>query len=122
MKLDRFGDIFSGFFIQKCAQAVGDRIRIGAPVVDHRRSPHNLYKDLWNELAGMVVIDDMLPVLESEMPAAKSYGEAMHNLAAQIEEWAATQNGFLWDDALRGYFGNVAQNMRLWVDACRQLT
>lgn len=121
MKLDRFGDIFSGFFIQKCSQAVGARIRVGSPVVNHRRTPHNLYKDLWNELAGMVVIDDMLPLLESEMPRADSYSEAALHWASRLEGWAAGQNGFLWDDALRGYFRNVSENIGLWVEACRQL-
>lgn len=121
MKLDRFGDIFSGFFVQKCVQAVGHRIKVGSPVVEHRRSPHNLYKDLWNELAGMVVIDDMLSLLESPLSPAKDYSEATVELAERIEEWSAKQQGFLWDDALKGYFKNVTHNMKLWVEVCRQL-
>ncbi len=121
MKLDRFGDIFSGFFVQKCAQAVGDRIRVGSPVVEHRRSPHNLYKDLWNELAGMVVIDDMLPLLETPLSPASSYGAASLELAERLLAWSAACQGFLWDDDLRAYFRNVAQNMQLWVEVCQQL-
>lgn len=121
MKLDRFGDIFSGFFVQKCAQAVGHRIRIGAPVVEHRRSPHNLYKDLWNELAGMVVIDDMLSLLEEPLTPTSDYGTAVLELAERLERWAADQKGFLWDDHLKAYFRNVSANLRLWVSACRQL-
>ncbi len=121
MKLDRFGDIFSGFFVQKCVQAVGHRIKVGSPVVEHRRSPHNLYKDLWNELAGMVVIDDMLPLLESSLAPTDDYSNATVELAERIEEWSAKQQGFLWDDSLKSYFKNVAQNMKLWVEVCRQL-
>ncbi|QIZ72494.1 hypothetical protein [Oxynema aestuarii] len=121
MKLDRFGDIFSGFFVQKCAQAVGHRIKVGSPVVEHRRSPHNLYKDLWNELAGMVVIDDMLPLLETPLSPAKTYSEATVEFAERLEAWSVKQQGFLWDDSLRDYFKKVAQNMRLWVEVCRQL-
>lgn len=121
MKLDRFGDIFSGFFVQKCAQAVGHRVRVGSPVVEHRRSPHNLYKDLWNELAGMVVIDDMLPLLETPLTPTTSYSDATLELADRIEAWSAQQSGFLWDDALRSYFLNVSQNMQRWVNACHQL-
>jgi hypothetical protein len=121
MKLDRFGDIFSGFFVQKCVQAVGHRIKVGSPVVEHRRSPHNLYKDLWHELAGMVVIDDMLPLLETPLSSASNYSEATLELSDQLEEWSAKQTGFLWDDALKGYFMNVSQNLRLWVNVCREL-
>jgi hypothetical protein len=121
MTLDRFGDIFSGFFVQKCAKAVGHKIKVGSPVVEHRRSPHNLYKDLWNELAGIVVIDDMLLLLESPLSPAQNYSNATIELAERIEEWSTKQEGFLWDDSLKSYFKNVAQNMKLWVDVCRQL-
>jgi hypothetical protein len=118
MKLDRFGDIFSGFFLQKCVEAMGHAVRVGSPVVDHRRSPHNLYKDLWHELSGMVILDDMLTLLETPLPTAQSYSEATLSLAEQIEEWAMHQSGFLWDDGLKAYFQNIAENLRLWVEAC----
>lgn len=121
MKLDRFGDIFSGFFVQKCAQAVGHAVRVGSPIVDHRRSPHNLYKDLWHELAGMVLIDDMLPLLEAPLPPRSDYQTASLELADRLERWAFDQAGFLWDETLKNYFGNIAANMRLWIDACRAL-
>lgn len=122
MKLDRFGDIFSGFFVQKCAQAVGHHVRVGSPVVEHRRSPHNLYKDLWNELAGLVVIDDMLPLLEKPLPPCDNYSEAALTLGERISEWANQQSGFLWDDDLKDYFHNVNNNMQIWVDVCHQLS
>ncbi len=121
MKLDRFGDIFSGFFVQKCAQAVGHVVRVGDPVVEHRRSPHNLYKDLWNELAGMVVIDDMLPMLETPLPQTQTYSEATTALAEILKEWSSQQQGFLWDEALREYFNNVSSNIKVWIEVCNQL-
>ncbi|WP_414550956.1 hypothetical protein [Anabaena sp. CCY 0017] len=121
MKLDRFGDIFSGFFVQKCVQAVGHRIKVGSPVVEHRRSPHNLYKDLWHELAGMVVIDDMLSLLETPLSPVSTYSEATLELSDKLEEWAVKQEGFLWDEALKSYFQNIAQNMKLWIKVCQQL-
>jgi hypothetical protein len=121
MKLDRFGDIFSGFFVQKCIQAVGHSVRVGSPVVDHRRSPHNLYKDLWHELAGMVVIDDMLSLLETPLTKTNSYYAATLELSECIETWALEQNGFLWEENFRGYFTNIANNMRIWLTVCNQL-
>src|SRR5262249_48369160 len=56
---------------------------------------HNLYKDLWNELAGMVVIDDPLPVLEAKLKPAADYSAATLDLAEQLEKWSADQSGFL---------------------------
>jgi len=121
MKLDRFGDIFSGYFLQKCVQAVGHRVRVGSPILEHRRSPHNLYKDLWNELAGMVIIEDMLPLLEEPLSKASSYEDATLELADRIDAWSSQRTGFMWDDSLRDYFKQIGSNMRLWVAACRQL-
>jgi hypothetical protein len=121
MKLDRFGDIFSGFFVQKCAQAVGHSVRVGSPVVEHRRSPHNLYKDLWNELAGMVILDDMLSLLETPLPKASSYSEATSTLAEKLRVWCYQQNSFLWDFMLQDYFEIIAKNLEIWVSACQQL-
>ncbi|MEQ8384391.1 MAG: hypothetical protein RH949_18730 [Coleofasciculus sp. A1-SPW-01] len=121
MKLDRFGDIFSGFFLQKCVQAMGHRVKLGLPVVEHRRSPHNLYKDLWNELAGMVIVDDMLPLLETPLSQATTYSEATLELTERIEEWSSKQQGFLWDKSLRDYFKTIANNMKLWVEVCHKL-
>jgi hypothetical protein len=121
MKLDRFGDIFSGYFLQKAARAVGHRVKIGAPVVEHRRTPHNLYADLWNELAGMATLDDMLPLLESPLSPAPDYESATLELAERLAAWSVNQSGFLWDDGLRAYFTDIARTLRLWVAACRQL-
>jgi hypothetical protein len=89
--------------------------------VDHRRSPHNLYKDMWNELAGMVVIDDMVSLLETPLTPAGDYATATLELAGRLERWSMDQSGFLWDNALVGYFSNVAANMRLWTKACATL-
>jgi hypothetical protein len=121
MKLDRFGDIFSGYFLQKCIQSVGHSVKIGSPVVEHRRFPHNLYKDLWNELAGMVIIDDMLPLLEEPLTAEKNYSDATVKMSERLEDWASKQEGFFWDESLKGYFRNISSNMRLWVETCHQL-
>src|SRR5205807_8637826 len=63
LNIDRYGDILSGYVIQKCVKARGEAIRIGPPIADHRRTPHNLFKDLYHELAGMVLLEDLLPWL-----------------------------------------------------------
>lgn len=121
MKLDRFGDIFSGFFVQKCAQAVGHSVRVGSPVVEHRRSPHNLYKDLWHELAGMVILDDGLELLETPLTDTRTYSEAAQILSSWLWDWAQKQTGFLWDNDLKHYFGSISKNMELWTLVCREL-
>ncbi|MBI3665326.1 MAG: hypothetical protein HY236_03740, partial [Acidobacteria bacterium] len=53
LKIDRYGDIWSGFFIKKCADHLGHFCRIGTPVARHVRNRHDLFLDLKQELYGM---------------------------------------------------------------------
>ncbi len=121
MTLDRYGDIFSGYFLQMAVRAVGHRIAVGHPLVEHRRTPHDLFKDLWHELAGMKLVEDLLPIIETPLTPTADYGTAALEIADRLGPWAAAQSGFLWSDDLRAYFRTVARNLGLWVDACRQL-
>jgi hypothetical protein len=119
MTIDRYGDILSGYFVQKCAKALGETIRIGAPIAEHRRTPHNLFKDLYNELAGMVIIEELLPWLMELKIANGSYAEAYLSLADELEVQATKFSGFVWDQGGRDFLVSTAANMRAWVNAVR---
>ena len=117
LKIDRYGDILSGYLVQKCVKARDEAIRVGPPVADHRRTPHNLFKDLYHELAGMVLLDDLLPWLVEADIGGGSYRELYAALAAAIEEKSATMHGFVWDDGGREFLVDTVANMRAWLDA-----
>lgn len=121
MTIDRYGDILSGYFVQKCAKAMGHSIRIGSPVADHRRTPHNLFKDLYHELAGMVIIEDLLPWLMEVKIAESNYADAYLSLADQLEGRAAGFSGFVWDQGAREFLVSTAASMRAWVAAVRTI-
>ena len=116
LRIDRFGDIFSGYFVQVCAEAVGDRIRIGSPVADHRRNSHNLLLDLYHELAGIMIIEDLAPFLATVELPGESYTEAYRALSTKIEEFADEQDGFIWLPETKQYFHTIAKYMRVWAD------
>ena len=121
MRLDRFGDIFSGYFLQLCADAVGNRIRIGSPVVEHRRNQHNLLLDLYNELAGIMIIEDLTSFLMNvELPTNSMY-DAYKSLSIKLEEFSVQQEGFIWDSDTKKFFHKVAKNMRIWADVVKGL-
>ena len=121
MRLDRFGDIFSGYFLQVCADAVGDRIRIGTPVADHRRNSHNLLVDLYHELAGIMILEDMAEFLTTVELPGDSYAEAYEGLSHRLEEFADAQEGFVWGQETRQYMHGIAANMRAWADVVESL-
>lgn len=116
MKIDRFGDIFSGYFVQWCAEAVGDRVCVGGPVTDHRRNQHNLLMDLWNELAGIMMLEDLSVFLSDPTPPASSYLDAYRILTKRLDAVIDNLEGFIWTDESRQYMHKVASIMRTWAD------
>ncbi len=121
MRLDRFGDIFSGYFLQVCVQAMGERIRIGSPLADHRRNDHNLFFDLYNELAGIMILEDLSKFLQTVQLPNESYASAYRELSLQLENFADTQEGFIWNEQSRHYFKKIGKYMRIWLDVVNSL-
>ncbi|HXG59021.1 MAG TPA: hypothetical protein VNL91_08350 [Thermoanaerobaculia bacterium] len=117
LRIDRYGDILSGYFLQKCAKSRGETVRIGTPVADHRRTPHNLFKDLYHELAGMVLIDDLLPWLQQIDLGEGTYRELYARLATSLEERSGAMRGFVWDEGGREFLRDTAAHMRSWLEA-----
>jgi hypothetical protein len=116
LTLDRFGDILSGYFLQVCADAVGDRIRIGSPVLEHRRNPHDLLVDLYHELAGVMMLEDLSEFFSSVQLPGGSYLEAYRAASDELERFVSSQKGFVWTDETKEYLRNVARWMRIWAD------
>jgi hypothetical protein len=121
MRIDRYGDILSGYFVQKCAKHLGHVIRVGTPVADHVRTPHNLMQDLYHELAGMVLIEELVPWLQEVDLSGSTYAEAYASLADAIEGQAASFTGFVWDQGGRHFLTETAACMREWLRVINSL-
>jgi hypothetical protein len=119
--LDRYGDILSGYFLQVCAEAVGDRVRIGGPVVEHRRHAHDLLVDLYHELAGIMVMEELAEFFSSVQLPGESYLTAYRALSRELESFVAEREGFIWAEETRAYFREVARSMRIWADVAAEL-
>ena len=120
MKIDRYGDILSGYFIQKCVKHLKQEIRIGSPVANHHRTTHNLFKDLYFELAGMVIVEELLPWLKEVRLEGKTYLDAYESLANKIMEASAGFKGFVWDDGGRSFLSETASLMKQWARAVKR--
>ena len=121
LQIDRFGDIFSGYFSQACARHLGHSIRAGTPIAEHRRNAHRYLRDATQEMAGIWVLEDLLPWLADLRLDGDTYSEAYLSLSDQLEEAVSSFSGFIWTDSSREYFRAMAASMRAWVAACRQL-
>ncbi|HET6426660.1 MAG TPA: hypothetical protein VFG20_23410 [Planctomycetaceae bacterium] len=120
LRIDRFGDILSGYLTQKVIKHLGHGIRIGTPILDHRRTPHNLFKDLYHELAGMVLIEEFVPWLQDVKLSGSTPLAAYAALAEEMTAMATRPRGFVWDEGGREFIAETAGLMQTWVRIVQQ--
>ncbi|MEA2511546.1 MAG: hypothetical protein QOJ59_1033 [Thermomicrobiales bacterium] len=121
LRLDRFGDILSGYFVEACAKAAGDLVSFGLPIVDHHRTKHDLLKDLGFEYFGILLIEELVPWLRSVRLTGGTYIERYRNLAAELREFAATHSGPRWKDGMGNFLDETAALMSTWASAVERL-
>lgn len=119
--IDRYGDIFSGYFSQKCIKHFKHGIRIGTPVADHIRNSHNYLKDVTSELACIWTLEDILPWLQEVKLSGLNYVETYESLSYALEDAVEEFSGFIWTDSTKGYFHQMGYCMRQWALACKQI-
>jgi hypothetical protein len=107
--IDRYGDIFQGYFALKCAKHLGFTARFGTPVATHRRNSHNYLADAEKEIFGIRLMEELLPKLLEHKLTGSSFGEAYLSLADFIESQDAQ------------FFKNTARRMRLWATTCQRI-
>lgn len=75
-------DIWASYITTRIAEAQGEVISFGTPLAYHDRSPHNLYKDLEQELPWIQATDEFCDTLRSIDVPSTGY---LDGLAATIE-------------------------------------
>lgn len=118
-KIDRYGDIWSGFFVKKIIDHMGDTVSIGGPIVIHNRNPHNLLKDLKEELAGMILTESLVSILDSIQLTSKTYLDSYRELAEKLQEAIKVSDEI--DDETKSYFYYIVNGMKIWSDVCEKL-
>jgi hypothetical protein len=119
--IDRYGDIFSGYFSQACVKHMGGAVRFGTPIVDHRRNSHSYMKDAGREWACIVLLEDVLPWLHDVKLEGKTYLDTYLSLSYLLEDAVEHFQSAIWSDPARAYFHQVAYHMRTWLKGCRTI-
>jgi hypothetical protein len=119
--IDRYGDIFSGYFAQACVKHVGGAVRVGTPVAEHRRNSHDYMRDAAQEIACMQMLEDVLPWLHGVRLEGRDVSEAYQSLSYALDDAVEGFRGRIWTDPARAYFHSTAHAMREWVRVCRTI-
>lgn len=118
-KIDRYGDIWSGLFVKKVIDHMGDTVAVGGPTVIHNRNPHNLLKDLKEELSGMILTEKLVSILESIRLSSSNYLDSYRELSDKLQE--AVKNDNEIDEETKNYFYHIVKGMKTWSDVCEKI-
>ena len=98
----RYDDIWASYVVRHIADAFGDVVTYGAPLVRQKRNPHNYFKDFDDERLGMETTDVFLEALRACEITTDDYRSAFAEIASSFRS----------SDEL----GAVAEGFRLWAD------
>jgi len=116
MRVDRYGDIWMGFFFERVARHFNEGITYGNPLVAHIRNKHNYLADMAAECGGMI-LNEYVSQWFAEVPIsgdADSYGLAYLELINGISKRA---NAVLPDETAV-YFKELVGCAEIWCEAC----
>lgn len=86
MEIDRFDDIWSGIFLKKIADHLGDNICLGKPIVIHDKRPRDTWKDLRAEFEGMIINESLWRIVDAVQLNGNDYYESYGELAEGLEK------------------------------------
>lgn len=119
LEIDRYGDIWFGYFAQKVLHHLGLAITFGVPLVVHRRNFHNLFVDLRQEYWGMVATDLLVSLLEDIQLTSDTVESAYLELANALRQQLDAADEL--HPAMRRHLIRVCDGMEIWVDVCNQM-
>lgn len=118
--IQRYGDIWGGYFLQAVMKDTDFHVAFGRPIVDHRRNPHDYVDDLRFEYWGMILTDWLLEKLKTEFsPESNSITDRVDELAAFIENRAIPDLPNWCPEEIEGFLSWTQGNLRTWTAACR---
>ena len=89
MGVGRFDDIWSGLFLKKIADHIGDGVCLGEPTVYHDKRPRDTFKDLRMELEGMVINETLWKMVDEIELDGKTYWDSYNSLTQNLEKTVA---------------------------------
>jgi hypothetical protein len=117
--LDRYGDIWGGYFLLALMQGTKFHAAFGRPLVHHRRNPHNNVDDLRHEYWGVILTDWLLQLLRSFKPLSLDTLDRLPELAEFLEQEGVTQLPGWCPPEITKFLRSTAENIRQWSAACR---
>jgi len=119
-KIQRYGDIWGGYFLQALIQNTPYHLAYGLPLAEHRRNPHDYVNDLRCEYWGTILTDWLLELLRSDFQAT---GNDMCDRVMQLSEFldreAIAKLPQWCSPEMAEFLRWTAGNLKAWSEVCR---
>src|SRR3989344_15127 len=121
-KINRYGDIWGGYFLQALTKGTDYHVSFGRPLVEHRRNPHNYVDDLRHEYWGMMLTDWLLQTLKNDFkPKEKIMTDRVLELADFLNEKTEKNLPKWCPKEIKDFMKETAQHLKYWVKACNMV-
>lgn len=119
MDVDRFDDIWSGIFLKRIADHLGDKMCLGQPLGLHLKRPRNIFKDLRKEVNGLGMNEEVWKVAEEAEFSAKTYVDCYLELANHLSNSAEKR----FKDPTHAKFWRIqTEKMKKWVEIVEKIS
>jgi len=117
--IDRYGDIWSGFFVKKVMDSLGYYASVGNPIANHIRNKHNLFKDLKQELGCIMQTDLLAEFLEKISLKGENASEVYADLADKFLDYVNADARFSGD--FRKYVEKLNYCQKVWLETIQKI-
>jgi len=111
-RIGRMDDIWMSYFLRAIADAFGDSVLCGPPLVVQKRNPHDHLTDLTQELAGYILTERLIGYLRQFATSEKTYRAAYLDLTYHLRDSAEADPNL--DDSQREYLRQLTLGMAAW--------
>ena len=112
MGIDRFDDIWSGLFLKRIADHLGDLVCLGKPAGIHEKRARSTFNDLKKELEGMIINEWLWKAVDSCDLSGSSYADCYLSLVEALKTEINNMN----NEIFKKFMSIQLDKMRLWVE------
>jgi len=113
MGVDRFDDIWSGMFLKRIADHIGDKLCMGKPLGLHLKRTRNIFKDLKSEMNGLDMNEYVWKISDEAELSAKTYADCYLELANYVDKSLKNR---VKDHKQIEFWKVQTEKMRKWVE------
>ncbi len=118
-RIERYGDIWAGYFLQAVIGGTEHHVSFGSPVVEHRRNPHDYLCDLRHEFWGILLTDWLVEQLRERFaPSAGPIPQRVRELGDFLRQISRDQLPASYPAQVRDFLLETAATVELWAGAC----